>query len=649
MRISSKLQLTSLFYLFLTIALSISLLIINGRMDAMNDSHLLTHNIIYETSELHLLINNTILYEGRVLTIDDIDDYRLRTLYASPVFSDQQQIAVLDEMERTLDQMIERIKELDMVSDTEARRLMGHILLDAQSMTIDAIRLEEYSNLEVFRAQRQSTFVLFLYIACFTMLLVVSTIIHARHIVQPISRLTSFVKRINDKDTLGEQYEDFSDDELGELAASFNGLSAKLASSNTQLEKQTDEMKQTVKQVEHQNTLLEDSKKAMLNVLEDLSREKEAIEKSSAKDEAVLNSIGDGLVLTDQEGTIMMVNKGFEEILGWNKEEVLGEPMTKIMPVIDRTGSVVPWEKRPQPIALFTGKHFTNVSDYSYVRKDKTSFPVSITVTPVVMNNTVIGAIEVFRDITREKEIDRAKSEFVSLASHQLRTPLSTIGWYTEMLLAGDTGKLKKAQQEYMQEVYDSNRRMVELVNALLNVSRIEMGTFVVEPEPTDLVKICSDVIKELKPLITKKKMKVTTEYDSELEKINADTKLTRIIFQNLLSNAVKYTPEKGSVSVSIKKQGATVVITVADTGYGIPKAQQKNIFTKLFRADNVRENVTDGTGLGLYIAKSILDASGGTIAFKSKENKGTTFIVTLPIRGMKPKEGTKKLEEKNT
>jgi two-component system, OmpR family, sensor histidine kinase VicK len=152
-------------------------------------------------------------------------------------------------------------------------------------------------------------------------------------------------------------------------------------------------------------------------------------------------------------------------------------------------------------------------------------------------------------------------------------------------------------------------------------------------------------VLKEIKPLIADKKLKVIKKFGQAIPKVNLDDKLMRIVWQNLLSNALKYTPAKGQITISIAKDKTKVKIAVADTGMGIPKAQQKNIFTKLFRADNVREKETSGTGLGLYIVKSVIEQFGGKVWFKSIEKKGTTFYVTIPLKGIKAKTGTRGLE----
>lgn len=419
-----------------------------------------------------------------------------------------------------------------------------------------------------------------------------------------------------------------------------------------------------VAEIGKENVELEKTKQAMLNVLEDeqalrkkLRREKAGVEQkvlerteelrqARAKDEATLASIGDGLVAIDSKGRIALVNNAFEKILGWKKSEVQGKIVSDVIPIVDENGRRVPESKRLITKTLKERLAGTASTAGYYKRRNGGAFPVALTASPILAGNTILGAVEVFRDITKEREIDRAKTEFVSLASHQLRTPLSTINWYTEMILAGDAGVITEKQQRYLEEIYRGNQRMVELVNALLNVSRIELGTFSVAPEIINLAALARVAIDEQKPQIKERRLRLIPEFEEKIPKINADPNLIQIIFQNLLSNAVKYTPDKGTVrfAVSLDTAKKNILITVTDTGYGIPKHQQDRVFKKLFRADNVRERDTEGTGLGLYIVKSIVEHSGGKIWFKSEENKGTTFWVTLPLEGMKKKEGTKPL-----
>lgn len=381
----------------------------------------------------------------------------------------------------------------------------------------------------------------------------------------------------------------------------------------------------------------------------------EALEEEKAKDEAILAGIGDGVIVVDGEGKILLMNTAGEKLMGWKSEEVIGKLYTGVWSVKDRLGNIVAASSRPVQQVLASGKTISS-DDYYYTRKDGGDFPAHTSVSPVRREGKVVGAIIVFYDISQEKAVDRVKSEFVSLASHQLRTPLSAVSWYTEMLLSGDLGPVAESQKKYVEEIHESNKRMVELVNALLNVSRIDLGTFAIEPESVNLVDIARSAVAELRPQIVFKKLTFAENYDPGVPVIQADPKLVRIVIGNLVTNAVKYTSGggRGELGIRLAKMGEIeggkrlaeegIMIKVSDSGYGIPQNQQDKVFTKLFRADNVKEKDTEGTGLGLYIVKSIVDAAGGLIWFESVENQGSTFYVFLPLSGMPRKAGAKQL-----
>lgn len=243
------------------------------------------------------------------------------------------------------------------------------------------------------------------------------------------------------------------------------------------------------------------------------------------------------------------------------------------------------------------------------------------------------------------RSLDLAKDEFVSIASHQLRTPLTALKGYTGMLIDEDAGPINDKQREYLNEIKNANDRMIGLITALLNVSRVDLGVFVIDPEPVNFQEVAESVIKELELKIKEKKLQWKVNFEKDLPLISADLRITRMIFQNLLTNAVKYTPLNGNISFNINKDGSNILISVTDTGYGIPEAVKSKIFTKLFRADNVRVKDPTGTGLGLYIIKATIEQTGGKIWFESKENQGSTFYVSIPLTGMKKKEGTRRLE----
>lgn len=370
------------------------------------------------------------------------------------------------------------------------------------------------------------------------------------------------------------------------------------------------------------------------------------LEAAKAKNEAILSSIGDGLIATDELGNIIFLNQSGQKMLKIS-ESPFGKQLVDLVPIQMEDGSFIDPQNRPMNIVLSSQLPFSSSipNSFYYVRSDGTRFPVSIIVTPIIFNNKLIGTIEAFRDITIEKDIDKAKTEFISFASHQLRTPLTAIKWYTELLLEGpeDTSSSTK---KYLDAVNTSNNRMIELVNSLLDISRIELGTFTSEPVPTNIADMARSVIQEQGPEISGKKIIFNESISEDIPLVNLDPKFLRMIFQNLLSNAIKYTPPMGSVTlkVSLANDKQNFLILVSDSGYGIPKDQQDHIFSKLFRADNIQKLQIEGTGLGLYIIKQIVDFSGGNIWFDSKENIGTTFYVSLPVKGMPKKSGTKNL-----
>lgn len=400
---------------------------------------------------------------------------------------------------------------------------------------------------------------------------------------------------------------------------------------------------------EKQSTLLnrlEETKQAMLNLLEDLSEQKSNLQRENAKDNALLESMGEGLVAVDTDRKVMLINKVAVDMLGWETKELIGKVITEL-PLEDEKGNLIPLERRPTTIALATNE-ITKIVCF-FVRKDKTRFPIAITATPIKLGDKTIGLIEIIRDVTREIEVDRSKTEFISLASHQMRTPLSAVNWYIEMLLNGDAGELNEEQKKYLNQVYESSQRMVKLINSLLNVSRIELGSFMIERKPVDLAKVAQGVLAELQPQIAARKLKLKTAYGA-VPIISADPEAIRIIFQNLLSNSVKYTPDEGEINLNIAVKDNNVLIEVANSGMPIAQKDQDKIFTKMFRGDNAKKIDPEGSGLGLYLIKSILDPAGGKIWFKSPtlpgdgEGHGVTFWVSLPLEGMAEKVGNKKL-----
>jgi PAS domain S-box-containing protein len=352
----------------------------------------------------------------------------------------------------------------------------------------------------------------------------------------------------------------------------------------------------------------------------------------------VVDSSTEAVSITSPDGAIVYVNPAWTLLNGYTAEEALGRN-----PRLLKSGQTKPevysamWEKITSGLSFAT-EEITNK------RKDGSIYQAELSIYPIREGSQNLFFVSLCQDITLRKEVDRAKTEFVSLASHQLRTPLSAIRWYSEMLLSKYVGELNEKQKQYVKEIYAGNLRMVDLVNALLNVSRIDLGTFAVEPEPVSLTEICDSVLMELTPQINEKGQTVERIFSAAPETYLADSKLIRIVFQNFLSNSVKYTQPGGHIAVEIAARENQLYIRVSDNGYGIPKSQHGKMFEKLFRADNVRQKDTEGTGLGMYIVKAVVESSNGRIWFESEENQGTTFHVVMPLSGMIKKTGMKGL-----
>lgn len=236
-------------------------------------------------------------------------------------------------------------------------------------------------------------------------------------------------------------------------------------------------------------------------------------------------------------------------------------------------------------------------------------------------------------DITKQKEIDKAKSEFVSLASHQLRTPLTAMKWSLELLFEKHRDQISEEEMKYLSKIESNLGRMGTLIKDFLSVSKFELGTYTVELTPVDVRALFDDLRDENAPRIEKGQVSVVEEIDASVETITTDQQLLRMIIGNLLSNAIKYSREGGQVSVKIRKDIENVFIIVSDSGMGIPLEDQEMLFTKMFRAKNARHEVAEGTGLGLYIVDSAVKTLGGKISFDSKEGEGTTFTVELPLK----------------
>ncbi|MEK7594940.1 MAG: ATP-binding protein [Patescibacteria group bacterium] len=364
---------------------------------------------------------------------------------------------------------------------------------------------------------------------------------------------------------------------------------------------------------------------------------KQAAQEQRAVAEALFTSIGDGAITTDEFGRITRVNPTAQQLLGYSEDELIGTWFPKKIMAVSLDDEPINLIDRPIIKAFLTGKPIAEKTYYR--KKNGHKIALAINASPILLNGKPLGAIEVFRDITFEQEVDRMKSEFISLASHQLRTPLSAIKTYTHMLFDGYMGELNKSQKKSLNTIIRATDRMNELISNLLNITRIESGTIAVTPKLLQLDKIAKEVIQELSLMADTKSIALSLNVSGKgSTRIKTDTLVVKEVMTNLVANAIKYTPDSGKVSVTIKPKQAEIVVEVSDSGWGIPKYSQDQVFSKFFRAHNVVKRETTGTGLGLYLVKGLLDALGGKIWFVSDQGKGTTFFFSLPRGKRLPK-----------
>lgn len=234
-------------------------------------------------------------------------------------------------------------------------------------------------------------------------------------------------------------------------------------------------------------------------------------------------------------------------------------------------------------------------------------------------------------DITKQKQVDKAKTEFVSLASHQLRTPISAMKWNVELLHGASPETFTPLQTEYLLKIANGLGRMDLLVDDFLNVSKFELGTLQKNLQNVELVEFVTELLDEHKKKAETRQIMVEETWDKKPFQMQSDPQLLTMIIGNLVSNAIKYTKNAGVVHLRFLHEQNHTVITISDTGIGIPLDEQDQIFSKIFRASNARTQVSEGTGLGLYIVHEAVKVLGGTITFVSTEEVGTTFTVTLP------------------
>jgi len=375
--------------------------------------------------------------------------------------------------------------------------------------------------------------------------------------------------------------------------------------------------------------------KSMFKAFSDLKTERKRVEDERNKTVAIINNFIDPIIVIDIYGKLNLFNPAAEQIFGLINGD-LGKKIIK-----DNNYSMENFKSIIKKDYKVRGSKELKSNDPSEEEAivecmgQELTYKV-ITAEVVDNQNKSLGMMKIFYNLTREKMIDQMKSEFISIAAHQLRTPLSAIKWAIKMILDGDMGKLNDDQSKLLFKGYRSNERIINLVNDMLNVSRIEEGRFGYSFGRENFEEALKIVIDNLENQIKEKKLDLKIKKPKKVPLVYMDKQKMVLVLQNLIENSVKYTPENGKIEISIEAGKRFLNVSVKDNGVGIPEKDRSKLFSKFFRAENVVRMQTEGSGLGLFMVKNIIEKHGGDISVKSKEGEGTEINFTLPFDGTK-------------
>ncbi|MBC7074342.1 PAS domain-containing sensor histidine kinase [Candidatus Parcubacteria bacterium] len=331
----------------------------------------------------------------------------------------------------------------------------------------------------------------------------------------------------------------------------------------------------------------------------------------------IANALDDAILIFDQERKLIFFNQKAKEFFLLD-ESFLGLPLDEFWKI-----------ENLKFLFYLLGKGLREIQKEDVELKDKIFQTSSIS---LFQEGKKIGNLVLFRDVTRERKVEKLKSEFVSLSAHQLRTPLSGIYWALDSIL-----KKKEISSEDREILFEATKKieqMIRLISELLDVVKLEEGSWVYKVSEFDLAKLTKEVVELFKDAIKEKGLQFSLEVERNLPKVRGDKEKIRLVIQNLLDNAIRYNFQGGQIKIEIKRSGEKEVeFSISDTGIGIPENQKNQIFRKFFRASNAIKKETEGSGLGLFMAKNIIESQQGKIWFESIEGEGSTFYFTLPTK----------------
>ncbi|MBS3794309.1 MAG: PAS domain S-box protein [Candidatus Thorarchaeota archaeon] len=382
---------------------------------------------------------------------------------------------------------------------------------------------------------------------------------------------------------------------------------------------------ETFPQYENPNQVIEDDFTEPMAQLTEIAK---ALDQARSQMSAMLDAANDGMMLLSPAGEILRVNESFCKMFSVTQNGVLNhhyadhaEHWRRVFGN-ERIIDLILDESESE-----NSEKMTFIQEWP-VRREFQVYSASVRDT----EDEYVGELIVFRDISPEREAERLKSEFVSLVTHEFRTPLTSIIGYVELMLEGDTGKITNEQRDFLEIVSRNADYLSELVDELMDVSRIEAGAVKLDIKEFNLTTVVEDVVDGMRPRMEKKDQNLSIEIPKDLPKVEADERKTSQIILNLVSNAHKYTPPGGNITVTAASEADYVRVDVSDNGIGLSDEEMEKLFSKFFRAENPQTTKIDGTGLGLWITRSFVEMQGGEIFVESEPGNGSTFSFTIPL-----------------
>ena len=348
------------------------------------------------------------------------------------------------------------------------------------------------------------------------------------------------------------------------------------------------------------------------------------LREKSSELEAVVQGIGDGVIVTDLHLNLVMVNSIAARIFGLHDGQATGQPMTQVIDhdaFVDVIRQTAQGDGQPviQEIGIATD------------RTNEQRIFQALAAPVLGTSGQAQGVVTVLRDITAQKELERMKSNFLSVISHELKTPLHSIKGFVDIILMGKTGDVNDLQRDFLETVKDQTEQLQRLISDLLEFSRLESGEIRLHPEPVSVTALAQRIIDNLSPMATEGNIKLQSALSSDLSPVEADPVRLEQVLSNLVDNAIKFTESGGAVTLSAKDLGEQVQVSVHDTGIGIPLSEQNRVFDRFYQVDASASRAYSGTGLGLTICKHIIEQHGGRIWVESDGKRGSTFVFTLP------------------